>query len=73
MRPANSAEAAAFQERFVGPKLGGRPYLVMPGHTHGYKNGQLLTQTPAQMDCSTLAVLATMPSPEKQRLRAIPI
>ena len=72
MRPASGAEAAAFHERFVGPKLGGRPFLFMPGHTHGYKNGQLLTQALAQMDCSTLAVLVTMPSPETQRLRAIP-
>ena len=72
MRPASAAELAAFHDGFVRPKLGGRPYLFMPGHTHNYKNGQLLTQALSQMDCGNFAVLVTMPSPETERLRAVP-
>ncbi len=72
MRPATAEEVALFETNFVRPQLGGRPYIFMPGHTHGYKNGALLVQALSQMDCSNLAVLVTMDSPETPRLRAIP-
>ena len=72
LHPLSAGELGQFHESFVKPKLGGRPYIFMPGHSHGYKNGQLLVDALSKMDCTNVAVLLTKPSLEAERLRAIP-
>ena len=72
LSPLGDVDVRQFQESFVKTKLGGRAYIFMPGHTHGYKNGQLLVDALSRMDCTQIAVLLTKPSLEAERLRAIP-
>lgn len=72
LHPLSDAEARQFDASFVKPKLGGRPYIFMPGHAHGYKNGRLLVEALSRMDCTNVAVLLTKPSLEAEQLRAIP-